>query len=111
MAYERWPQMLNHIIIIAFALFLFSGAYFGFKAGSKISLIMGLVTGALILVGDVIFRFNPRGGLLFLMIVGGLLVVVFLQRFLQTHKMMPSGMLMIVSILFFSYILYKFLKP
>ena len=102
--------MLNHIIIIGFGLFLFSGAYFGLKAGSKISLIMGLVTGTLIILGDVLYRYNPRAALLYLMIVGGLLVVVFLQRLLQTHKMMPAGMLLIVSVLFFAYILYKFLN-
>jgi len=103
--------MLNHIIIIGFGLFLLSGAYFGLKAGSRISLIMGIVSGAMVLIGDVLYRYNPRAGLLFLLIVSGLLVVVFLQRLLQTHKMMPAGMLMIVSILFFSFILYKFLKP
>jgi uncharacterized membrane protein (UPF0136 family) len=78
--------MLNHIIIIGFGLFLFSGAYFGLKAGSKISLIMGLVTGTLIILGDVLYRYNPRAALLYLMIVGGLLVVVFLQRLLQTPQ-------------------------
>ena len=102
---------MEHLVIYAFSSFLFLGAFFGFKAGSKISLIMGLVTGALILIGDFIYRSNPKNGLLYLMIISGILVVMFVQRVLQTHKMMPSGMLLIVSALFFMFILYKFLKP
>ncbi len=102
--------MLNQIIIIGFSLFLLSGAYFGMKAGSKVSLIMGLVSGAFILLGDLLMRYNAKAGLLFLMIVSGLLVVVFVQRVLQTHKMMPSGMLLIISTLFLIYIVTKYLR-
>ena len=103
-------MMLEQIIIVGFSLFLFSGAYFGIKAGSKISLIMGLVSGSLVLIGDLVMHFNPKAGLLFLMVVAGLLVVSFVQRVLKTKKMMPAGMLLIVSLLFFSYILFNFLN-
>lgn len=102
--------MIEQVIIIGFSLFLFSGAYFGLKAGSKISLIMGLVSGALVLAGDLVMHFNEKAGLLFLMIVAGLLVVSFVQRVLKTKKMMPTGMLLIVSLLFFWYILFNFLN-
>ncbi len=103
-------MLIEQIVILGFSAFLFLGAFFGAKAGSKISLIMGLASGSLIIVGDLIVHFNKKAGLLFLMIVAGLLVVGFVQRVLKTKKMMPAGMLLIVSILFFSFTLFKFLN-
>lgn len=100
--------MIDHIVIIGFALFLYTGAFFGFKAGSKISLIMGLVSGTMILAGDVLKNYNARSGELFLMAVAGLLIVSFVQRLLKTKKMMPSGMLLLISSLFFAFMILKF---
>lgn len=103
-------MIFEQIIILGFSLFLFTGAYFGVKAKSKISLIMGIAAGTLILIGDLILRFNQKAGLTFLMVIAGLLIVSFVQRVLKTKKMMPAGMLLITSILFFTFILFKFLN-
>ncbi len=103
-------MLIEQIIILGFSLFLFLGAFFGAKAGSKISLIMGIVSGSLILVGDLIAYFNQKAGLLFLLVVAGLLLVSFVQRTLKTKKMMPAGMLLIISTLFFVYTVFKFLN-
>ncbi len=103
-------MLIDDIVILTFGAFLFLGAFFGAKAGSKISLIMGVVSGSLIVAGDGITYFNKRAGLLFLMIVAGLLVVSFVQRVLKTKKMMPAGMLLIVSALFFGYTIIRFLN-
>jgi uncharacterized membrane protein (UPF0136 family) len=102
--------MLDHIIVIGYALFLFLGGAMGAKAGSRISLIMGSVSGALVLVGDVWIRRDVAGGFLFLTVVAGLLTIVFLQRLLKTKKMMPSGMLLIVNVLFFGFCLSRLLS-
>ena len=103
-------MLIEQIVILGFSSFLFLGAFFGAKAGSKISLIMGIVSGALILAGDGLNFFNKKAGLLFLMVVSGLLVVSFVRRTLKTKKLMPAGMLLVISILFFAYILYQFLN-
>ena len=102
-------MVLEQIIILGYAAFLFLGAFFGAKAGSKISIIMGIGSGLLIIVGDILLLNNYKTGLLVLLQVGGLLLVVFLQRLLKTKKMMPSGMLLGISALFFLFILSKYL--
>ena len=93
------PLTPAKIFFIVYALFLFAGAFMGLKAGSRISLIMGLASGCLVLLGVYFMGLNPRNGYLFLSILNGLLTVVFLMRFLKTHSMMPSGMLLIVSLI------------
>ena len=90
---------LPNIVLIIYALFLFMGAVMGFKAGSKISLIAGLVSGALNLLGVFWLQSNAKQGYLFLIVLNGILTVMFLMRFLKTHKMMPSGMLLLVGLM------------
>lgn len=102
--------MLDHIIVIGYALFLFVGAVMGAKAGSRVSLIMGSVSGAIILLGDVWTRRDFAGGFMLLTVVAGLLTVVFFQRLLKTKKMMPSGMLLIVNALFWGFCLFRLLS-
>lgn len=102
--------MLDHIIVIGYALFLFLGGAMGTKAGSRVSLIMGSVSGAIILLGDVWTRRDFAGGFMLLTAAAGLLTVVFLQRLLTTKKMMPSGMLLIVNVLFFGFCLFRLLN-
>lgn len=71
---------------------------------------MGMVFGSLILLGDVIIHFNKKNGFLFLMIIAGLLVVSFSQRVLKIKKMMPAGMLLIMSSLFFVFTILTFIN-
>ena len=89
--------MNDKIIIIGYGLFLAVGAYFGWKAGSSQSLIMGLVSAALVFVGFYLTTSNPKIGFMMLSAIGGILTVVFVMRLLATHKFMPSGMLLIVT--------------
>ncbi len=102
--------MIDKIIIGGYGILLLMGAFFGWKAGSKISMIMGLASGALVLVGLYLTGTQPKNGFLFLTIVGGFLAGVFLSRFLKTHQMMPSGMLLIVSSAFVIYCLLRLSK-
>jgi len=101
---------VDKIIITAYGLLMILGAFLGFKAGSKVSLIMGLVSGILVFGGLAIMRSNARMGLLFLSIIGGVLSVTFLMRFLKTQKVMPSGMLLTISILFLVFCVWRYLK-
>ena len=102
--------MNDKLIVAGYGLFLFLGAFFGWKAGSKISLIMGLVSGILVFAGLYLTGLNPKMGFLLLTVIGGGLSIVFLKRLMATGKMMPSGMLLTVSALFCIYCLMRFLK-
>ena len=89
------------IILTLYGLFLLLGAYMGWKKGSKISLIMGLVSGTLVLMGIYLTNTNPMLGYRFITIISGILSFVFLQRLIKTRKFMPSGMLLVMSIIAF----------
>jgi uncharacterized membrane protein (UPF0136 family) len=90
MSFDQW-------VFVGYAIFLLVGAFFGFKAGSKVSLFAGTFSGLLVLFGVMLLGKDPRNGFLFLSILNGLLCVSFLMRLLKTKKFMPSGMLLTVS--------------
>ena len=92
--------MSPQLVFIAYALFLFLGAYFGWKAKSKVSLIMASCSGVLVLIGVALLRVNYTLGLMLLTAVGVILSVVFLIRLIKTKKVMPSGMLLFVTVLY-----------
>jgi len=97
---EEETMTTSRIIFIAYALFLFFGAFMGWKAGSKMSLIMGLASGILVLIGIYVMGVNLKGGLTMLAVIGGILAIVFLMRLIKTHSFMPAGALLIVSLAF-----------
>jgi len=82
-----------------YGVLLLSGAYFGMKAGSRISLIMGIVSGLLTFIGLLIYHNSPQTGRMFLIVLSLALSVVFAKRLISTKKFMPSGMLCVVSLL------------
>jgi len=85
-----------------YAFLMIIGGYFGYKkAGSKASLISGSVSGLLVLFGVYLAGINYSIGLGLIAIVTGLLVVAFIIRLKKTKKFMPSGMLLILSIIAF----------
>jgi len=90
-----------NILLTLYGLFLLSGAYFGMKAGSKISLIMGAASGILVLLSVFLTRTNAHLGYVFLTLLSGSLSVTFLIRLIKTAKFMPSGMLLTISIIAF----------
>lgn len=99
--------MLDKIVLIGYALMLIVGGYFGFKKGSTMSLIMGLVSGLLVFAGLWISTFNARGSWIFLSCVTGLLSLVFLIRFIKTQAFMPSGMLLVLAVIMMTFCLFR----
>ena len=95
---------------IFYGVFLLTGAYFGMKAKSTVSLIMGLVFGALVLLSTFISRTNPQLGYVALTFLSGFLTVTFVIRFIKTMKVMPSGMLLAVSAVAFVLALMRILQ-
>ena len=82
------------LILILYGCLLLSGAYFGLKAGSKISMIMGIISGLTVLFGAFLVTFDAFKGYSLIALVSSFLSVVFLIRLIKTHKFMPAGMLL-----------------
>ena len=95
---------------LAYAVFLIVGAFFGWKAGSRVSLIMGLASAAVILLGVYLSGTNLMLGTQVLFGVSALLTMTFLMRFIKTQKIMPSGMLLLVSALVCIYFVSRMLN-
>ena len=102
--------MMDKMIITAYGLFLLMGAYFGAKAGSKVSMIMGLVSGGLVFLGLYLTGAHARNGFFYLTLVSGFLTGTFLMRLLKTQKFMPSGMLLAITLIFFVFCFFRFSK-
>ncbi len=100
----------DKIVLIAYALFLAAGGLMGFKAGSKVSLIMGLISGALVLLGVYLIGTTPRAGWALTVVVNGILVAVFIKRFLATGMFMPSGLLLLASFLMTIFCIVRLMK-
>jgi len=82
------------LVLILYGCFLLSGAYFGLKAGSKVSLVMGILSGLAVLYGAYLTTSNAQNGYVLISAISSFLSVVFLIRLIKTKKMMPSGMLL-----------------
>lgn len=101
---------LERFVFVGYGLLLFFGAYFGWKAGSQISLVMGVISGILVLIGVFILNSHLKAGYLLLTVVSGLLSLVFLMRLLKTHAFMPGGFLLLVSAAIFALSLNKLIQ-
>ena len=89
---------MDKMIFIGYAVFLFVGAYFGWKKGSSVSLAAGLGSGLLMVFSLWLMTLNPRGAYVFIACLTGVLSIVFLIRLIKTHSFMPSGMLLVVTL-------------
>ena len=90
---------LSIVVILVYATVVFAGGLIGYlKAGSKPSLIAGVVSAAL-LAGAAWMSWNNEVRALWIAVgIAGLLSVVFLIRFLKTRSFMPSGMMLVLSL-------------
>lgn len=87
------------IILYVYAALLIIGGIMGYmKAKSKASLIMGIVSGILILVGVALLNTSLKAGMITVVIVSGLLSIVFWKRFMKTRAFMPAGLLLLLSL-------------
>ena len=87
------------VILSLYGFFLLAGAYFGYKAGSTVSLVMGLISGILVLIGIYLTGTHPTFGYKMIFFVSIILSIVFLIRLFKTHSFMPAGMLLILSLI------------
>src|SRR5262245_60797777 len=88
-------------LILVFAIVMLGGGVMGYKtAGSRASLIAGTVSAALLAGAFLLARYsNSAQGLLMATGISICLAIVFAIRLAKTRKLMPSGMLFLLSVL------------
>ena len=81
--------------IPVYALLVLVGGVMGYlKAKSKVSLFSGIGSGIVLLVAWLLCRQIPIAGLGLAAVIGLVLFVVFVTRFLHTRTFMPAGLMM-----------------
>jgi uncharacterized membrane protein (UPF0136 family) len=94
-----WLQsavLMANIILWVYIVLLLVGGLMGFlKAGSKVSLITSTLFAVLLaLFAGGILRWAPGADVLL-----GVLLVVFVMRYVKTKKFMPAGFLIVLTVL------------
>lgn len=88
------------LYFIIFGLLTIAGGLVGFiKAGSTASLIAGSISGILLLVAAYLLPAQAVAGLTIAIIVSLLLAGRFVPAFIKTGKLMPNGIMALLSIL------------
>lgn len=86
------------IYFIVFGLLTIAGGIVGyFKAGSVVSIIAGAITGILLLIGAWLLPEHLAAGLTIALFTSALLAAQFVPKFLSTGKVMPAGLMSILS--------------
>ena len=83
----------------AYGVLLLVGGFLGYKAGSRQSLAAGIISGVLVLAGVYLLGIDKKAGFSLIAAVAVGLSMLFAIRFIKTNKIMPSGMLFILSAL------------
>ncbi|MEM9119577.1 MAG: TMEM14 family protein [Cyanobacteria bacterium P01_F01_bin.56] len=87
------------VMTFIYAVLSVVGGIIGYqKAGSKPSLIAGIITGILLLVAGVGLLQMAAWASWLAIAVALLLVIVFIGRLLKTRKFMPAGLMVIVGV-------------
>lgn len=86
------------ISLLVLATLVAAGGAMGFlKAKSKMSLIAGMLSAALLATCYSIANRNPAAGFMLGEVVCGLLIAMFGFRLYKTKKFMPSGLMLVLS--------------
>jgi uncharacterized membrane protein (UPF0136 family) len=90
----------SKIYFIIFGILTIAGGVIGYaKAGSVASIIAGSIAGVLLLVAAFLLPEHRAVGLATALIVSLLLVAQFIPKFLRTGRIMPAGMMSILSVI------------
>ncbi|MGJ3246241.1 MAG: TMEM14 family protein [Elainellaceae cyanobacterium] len=90
------------IAAIAYGVLALVGGIIGYtKAKSLPSLISGVISGALLILGGTIAGLGANWGMALSMVVTAILVIVFVVRLTKTRKFMPAGLMVIVGVAVF----------
>jgi uncharacterized membrane protein (UPF0136 family) len=92
--------MLNpaKIYFFVFGILTIAGGIVGYvKAGSTPSIIAGSIAGILLLIGGWLIPEHRVPGLIIVLAVSILLALQFIPKFIRTGKVMPAGLMSILS--------------
>lgn len=90
---------LGIVAAIAYGILAIIGGIIGYiQAQSKASLISGIISGALLIIGGVIQLQGQAWGLLLATVVTVGLIIVFGMRLTKTRKFMPAGLMAILGL-------------
>ena len=88
------------IYFIIFGVLTIAGGIVGYvKAGSVASIIAGAITGVLLLVAAFLLPEHRGAGLATALVISLLLAAQFIPKFLQTGRVMPAGIMSILSVI------------
>lgn len=97
---QRQSMEVTKIYFILFGVLTIAGGIVGYvKAGSVASIIAGSITGVLLLVAAFLLPEHRGVGLATALVISLLLAGQFVPKFLQTGRMMPAGMMSILSVI------------
>jgi uncharacterized membrane protein (UPF0136 family) len=88
------------IYFIIFGILTIAGGIIGYvKAGSAPSIIAGSITGILLVIAAWLLPEHRAAGLATALIVSVVLAAQFVPKFIRTGKVMPAGMMSILSVI------------
>src|SRR5258707_15658292 len=88
------------IYLVVFGVLTIAGGVVGYvKAGSVASIIAGSITGVLLLAAAFLLPEHRAIGLATAFIVSLLLAAQFVPKFIRTGRVMPAGMMSILSVI------------
>ncbi|PYK03840.1 MAG: hypothetical protein DME63_01535 [Verrucomicrobia bacterium] len=88
------------LYFLVFGALTIVGGIIGYvKAGSLPSIIAGAITGVLLLVAGFLLPEHRAAGIATAFVVSFLLAAQFVPKFIRTGKMMPAGMMSILSVM------------
>ena len=90
----------TRLYFLIFGALTILGGVIGYvKAGSVPSIIAGAITGVLLLVAGALLAEHRAAGLATAFIVSLLLAAQFVPKFIRTGKVMPAGLMSILSVI------------
>ncbi|PYK69235.1 MAG: hypothetical protein DME45_03275 [Verrucomicrobia bacterium] len=88
------------VYFIIYGLLTITGGIVGYvKAGSVISIIAGSISGLILLAAAFLLPDHKTAGLIVALVVSVLLAGQFVPKFFSTHKVMPAGLMSVLSVL------------
>lgn len=90
---------MESIVAIAYGILALVGGIIGYtKAGSKMSLGSGVLSGLLLILGGILIQTVGQSGLILATVVTGILIVVFVGRWVKTRTFMPAGIMVLAGV-------------